>query len=141
MKTFTTSIFVPAKSKKEINLQEAIMLSHRLNTPVSLPELSHGSLDEVQEGEEFILVVNGEYQKHEIKMKAVGKVAGKMRLLFSEPEKDEVKRLAEWRFKDAHLSTIKNALYYQLKNFTIHDLRRLIRHAIGNSEKQLVSYR
>lgn len=141
MKTFTTSIFVPGYEKDKINLQEAMLLSHRLNTPVSLPETNHGSLDEIEEGEEFILVVNGPVHKHEIKMKGARKTWGALRLLFVEPEKEEVKRFAQWRIKGTHLTTLRNNQYYQLKNFTVQDLRRLIRHAVGNGERQLVSYR
>lgn len=141
MKTFTTSIFVPGWNKDKMNLQEAMILSHRLNSPVTLPETQHGSMDDIEEGEEFILIVNGETYKHEIKMKGARKVAGKLRLLFAEPEKEEVKRFAQWRIKGTFLNTLNNGQHYQLKNFTVHDLRRLIRHAVGNREKQLVQYK
>lgn len=141
MKKFTTSIFVPGKAKGELTLQESMILSHRLNSPVSLPLCNYGALDEIVEGEEFLLVVNGEHHKHEIKLKGIHKVGGKLRLAFSEPEKDEVKRFAEWRFKSQHLLTSNQRRSFQLKNFTVHDLRRLIRHAVANDERQLVTYR
>lgn len=141
MKKFTTSIFVPEKAKNDMPLQEALILSHRLNTPTALVLCDHGGMDDIVEGEEFILVVNGEHHKHEIKLKGVHKVGGKLRLAFSEPENAEVRRFAEWRLKSQYLLTANNKQTLQLKNFTVHDLRRLIRHAVGNSERQLVMYR
>lgn len=141
MKKFTTSIFVPGKTKKELTLNDAMVLGHRLNTPAVITLCEHGGLDEIVEGEEFILVVNGEHHKHEIKLKGTHKVGGKLRLAFSEPEKEEVKRFAEWRFKSQYLLTSNHRQSFQLKNFTVHDLRRLIRHAVGNGERQLVNYR
>lgn len=142
MNRFTTSIFVPALAKHEMTLVEALELAVKLNTPNSLvSDYYHGSMDDLKEGEEFILVVNGEKEKHEILMRGCNKVAGKLRLMFVEPEKEEVKRFAQWRFNNKHLDSIKNKTAYQLKGFTVQDLRRLIRHAVAGQERKMVSYR
>lgn len=142
MKTFTTSIFVPSVTKEEMNLIDSLELGSNLNKPVPLPDnLMHGGLDDVQEGEEFILVVNGLYERHEIKMRGCNKVAGKVRFMFTEPEKPEVFRFAQWRIKSPNLMSMKGGKELQLRNFGAQDLRRLIRHSIGNRERQMVEYR
>lgn len=142
MNTFSTPIFVPAKAKNEMTLVEALELASNLNAPVvSTSDIYHGAMDDLEEGEEFILVVNGEHHKHEILMRGCNKVGGKLRLMFVNPEKEEVKRLAQWRIPSKHLDTIKNKTAFQLKGFTVHDLRRLIKHCVTNNERQMVSYR
>lgn len=142
MKVFTTSIFVPETKKKETNLIKVMETDMRLNAPVALPsDLYHGGLDDIQEGEEFVLVVNGPHHKHEIKMKGCSRTAGKIRFMFTEPEKQEVYCFAEWRLKTTNLMSCKNKTQLQLRNFTASDLRRLIRHSVSNQERQLVKYR
>ncbi|QGH71964.1 hypothetical protein N1M2_101 [Klebsiella phage N1M2] len=142
MKTFTTSIFVPSVAKEEMNLIDRLELASNLNKPVNLPDnLMHGGLDDVQEGEEFILVVNGLHERHEIKMRGCNKVAGKVRFMFVEPEKPEVFRFAQWRLRSANLMSMKNGKELQLRNFSAQDLRRLIRHSVANQERKMVEYR
>lgn len=142
MQIFTTSIYVPAKKKKELTLLRVLEITTRLNTPVGLPsDLYHGGLDDIKEGDEFVLVVNGEEHKHEIKMRGCSKIGGKIRFMFVEPELPEVYRFAEWRLKPVNLMSCKNGSYLQLRNFSACDLRRLIRHSVANKERQMVKYR
>lgn len=143
MKKITTSIFVPSKSKNELPLGEVLQLATKLNTkryPLS-DDLGLGALDDVQEGEEFELVVNGEYEKHHILLKGINKVGGKLRLMVQDTSLPEVQRFLEWRLDRNKLMSSNKGKTLQLKNFTVEDLRRLIRHAFANQERSFVNYR
>lgn len=142
MKTFTTSIYVPHQTKAKMNLIDTLELAAELNNPVSLPsDLYHGGLDEVEVGEEFILIVNGTHHKHEIKMRGCNKVGGKVRFMFVDPSDEATYRLAEWRIKSVNLMKMKNGAELQLRNFGAQELRRLIRHSVAKRERNLVTYR
>lgn len=142
MKTFTTSIFVPETAKANTKLIDIMEWDQRLNRPkASSSDVIHGSMDDLVEQEEFSIFVNGQHHRHEIKMKVTSVASGKARVIFAEPEKDEVKRFAEWRVKGQHLISMNRGAYYQLRNFSIVDLRKLIRHAFSNRERELVTYR
>ncbi len=143
MKTFTTSIFVPAKTKAELNVMQEYELSAKLFNkaiPIS-DDLGTGALDELKGDEEFILIVNGQHEKHHLKMKVSSHSAGKPRLMFVEPELPEVKRFMEWRIDQTKRMAQKNGTQYQLRNFTTVDLRRLIRSAYAGGERHHVNYR
>lgn len=142
MKTFTTSIFVPPVAKEAMCLLEANELDYRLNRVVSLPsDLCHGGLDSVVQDEEFILIVNGLFERYEIKMKGFTKGSGKIFFMVSEPDLPEVYRFLQWRIKPTNLMSSNNGKRLQLRNFSVIELRRLIRHCLANKEKSLVTYR
>lgn len=142
MKTFSTPIFVPTKSKKEMSLIEMMTVEKRLNTPVNLPsDLYHGSLDDIGMEEEFEIVVNGQFEKHRIKMRACNNAGGKIRFMFVNPELPEVFRFAEWRIKSSFLMSTHKGTQLQLRNFSAPDLRRMIRHSVSNCERDMVTYR
>lgn len=142
MKSFTTSIFVPEKAINQLTLLDAEELKASLNKFNYLSsDECHGAMDDLEEREEFILFVNGQHHRHEIKMRVTSKASGKARLVFVEPNLPEVKRFAEWRVASKHLISMNRGAHYQLRNFSIEDLRRMIRHSISNKEKQLVTYR
>lgn len=142
MKTFTTSIFVPSVTKSEMTLLDVVEITERLSKPVSLPlDLATGGLDDIKEGDEFILVVNGAHERHEILMRGATNVSGKVRFMFVEPEKPEVYRFAEWRIKSTNLMSMKRGTELQLRNFSAPDLRRLIRHSFANGERNMIKYR
>lgn len=143
MKTFTTSIFVPSKSRHQMNAMEIAEMGYKISNrsrPIT-DELGTGALDDLQGEEQFILIVNGEKEKHEIKMKALTAGIGKTRLMVTEPDNPIVSRFLEWRIDSAKRMTQHNRTSYQLKNFTIEDLRRLIRTAHAQNERRLVAYR
>jgi hypothetical protein len=143
MKTITTSIFVPAKAKKEMNVLELTEMSYKVkNRAVAISDnLGTGVLDDLQADEEFTLVVNGECHKHEIKMKVLQKTSGKSRLMVMEPDLPEVRRLLEWRIDTSKIMSSNKGQKLQLKNFNTDDLRRLIRTVYANQERHLVNYR
>ena len=143
MKKITTSIFVPSKAKKEMPLGDALQLVTKLNTPrFSLSQdLGLGTLDDVKEGEEFELVVNGETEKHCISFRGINKVGGKLRLMVTNVSSPEAQRFLEWRLDRSKLMSSNKGKTLQLRNFTTEDLRRLIRHAFANQERSLVTYR
>jgi len=143
MKTFTTSIFVPSKSKKELTLLKTEELSQRLNKLrfSQGTTFGEGALDEIQENEEFVLIVNGEYERYSIRLKGINKCNGKLRLMVQEPALPEVRRFLEWRLDKSKVMSANKGALLQLKNFTTEDLRRLIRHALVNQERTLVNYR
>lgn len=143
MKKITTSIFVPSKTKNEIPLGEMLNLTSRLNIsrlPLST-DLGLGTLDDVKEGEEFELIVNGECEKYHIRLKGINKVGGKLRLMVQDTSLPEVQRFLEWRLDRSKLMSSNKGKVLQLRNFTTDDLRRLIRHAFSNEERTLVNYR
>lgn len=143
MKTFTTSIFVPAKFKAELNAMQEMEISRKLFNraiPIS-DDLGTGALDDLKSDEEFILIVNGEFEKHHLKMKVSAHCTGKPRLMFLEPELPEVKRFIEWRIDQTKRMVQKNKTQYQLRNFTTTDLRRLMRSAFAGREAAHVNYR
>jgi hypothetical protein len=143
MKKIATSIFVPSKTKNEMPLGEMLNMTSRLNIsrlPLS-NDLGLGTLDDVKEGEEFELVVNGECEKHHILLKGINKVGGKLRLMVQNTHSPEVQRFLEWRLDRNKLMSSNKGKVLQLKNFTTDDLRRLIRHAFANQERTLVNYR
>lgn len=142
MKTFTTYIFVPETAKANTKLIDIMEWDQRLNRPkASSSDVIHGAMDDLIEREEFSIFINGQHHRHEIKMKVTSTASGKARLIFTEPEKPEVKRFAEWRIKGSHLLSMNRGAYYQLRHFGIAELRKLIRHAISNKERELVTYR
>lgn len=125
-----------------MNLISLMTIDNRLNKPVGLPsDLYHGGLDDIEMEEVFTLVVNGEHEKHNIKLRACNKVGGKVRFMFLEPELPEVYRFAEWRIKSNFLMSTHKGKQLQLRSFTVNDLRRLIRHSVSNKECQMVTYR
>lgn len=143
MKKITTSIFVPSKTKNEMPLGEMLNLTSRLNIS-RLPlnnDLGLGTLDDVKEGEEFELIVNGECEKYHIRLKGINKVGGKLRLMVQDTSLPEVQRFLEWRLDRGKLMSSNKGKVLQLRNFTTDDLRRLIRHAFSNEERTLVNYR
>ena len=143
MKKITTSIFVPSKTKAELPLREVLELTSKLNTsrtPLS-NDLGLGTLDDVKEGEEFELIVNGECEKHHILLKGINKVGGKLRLMVQNTSSPEVQRFLAWRLDRSKLMSSNKGQTLQLKNFTTDDLRRLIRHAFANQERTFVNYR
>lgn len=143
MKKITTSIFVPSKTKNEIPLGEMLNLTSRLNISQLSPskDLGLGTLDDIKEGEEFELIVNGECEKHYILLKGINKVGGKLRLMVQNTDLPEVQRFLEWRLDRSKLMSSNKGKVLQLRNFTTDDLRRLIRHAFANQERTLVNYR
>lgn len=143
MKKITTSIFVPSKSKKEMSLSKVFELTTKLNTTrISLDkELGLGTLDDIKEGEEFELIVNGDHEKHHILLKGINKVGGKLRLMVQDTSLPEVQRFLEWRIDSNKLMSSNKGQVLQLRNFTVDDLRRLIRHAFANQERAFVNYR
>lgn len=142
MKTFTTSIFVPETAKANTKLIDIMEWNQRLSKPVPLfSDIMHGAMDDLVEREEFSIFVNGQHHRHEIKMLVTSTASGKARIIFAQPEKEEVKRFAEWRIKTSNLISLNRGSHYQLRNFGIQDLRRLICHARSNHEAQLVTYR
>ncbi|AEV89565.1 hypothetical protein OBP_128 [Pseudomonas phage OBP] len=73
MKTFTTSILVPAKLKAELNVMQQMEMSRKLatkNIPIS-DDLGTGALDDLVDGDEFVLIVNGEHEKHHLQNESV----------------------------------------------------------------------
>lgn len=143
MKTFTTSIFVPAKLKSELNAMQQYEIGIRLaNRNIAISDdLGTGGLDDLKDGEEFILVVNGPVEKHHLKMKVSAHSAGRPRLMFIDPELPEVRRFMDWRIDQTKRMAQKKGSQYQLRNFTTEDLRRLIRSAYAIGERNLVNYR
>lgn len=142
MKKFTTSIFVPPLTKEAMQLIEAGELHTRLNRVVGLPsDLCHGGLDSVVDNEEFILIVNGLFERHEIKMKGFTKGSSKVFFMVCEPDLPEVYRFLQWRIKPTNLMSSNKGKRLQLRNFSVIELRRLIRHCLANREKSLISYR
>lgn len=143
MKTFATSIFVPSKTKKELPLSKAEELTQRLNNQhfAHNTHFGEGALDDVKEDEEFVVMVNSDYERHEIHLKGTNKVGGKLRLMVKNPTLPEVRRFLEWRLDRSKVMSCNRGSMLQLKNFTTEDLRRLMRHAIANQERTLVTYR
>lgn len=143
MNTITTSIFVPAKTKNEMTLSAASDLDNKLNGAryLSSDDLGIGALDDLKEGDEFVLVVNGEHGKHEIKLRGTNSVTGKLRLIAVEPKKPEVQRFLMWRIPRQHLVSRNRGTELQLGRYTITDLRLLIRQAFARRERSLVNYR
>lgn len=142
MKTFTTSIYVPHQSKASMTRIDAMDLAADLERPVSMPaDLCHGALDEIKAGEEFIILVNGTHERHEIKMRGIHGGVGKVKFMLVEPTNPEVHRFAEWRVKHCHLMSMKNGTQLQLRNFGPTELRKMIRHSIAKRERNLVTYR
>lgn len=143
MKKITTSIFVPSRTRQEIPLIERMELMCRLNaqrTSIS-DDLGLGALDDIKEGEEFELIVNGETEKHCIVFKGINRCGGKIRLMIQNNQSPEAHRFLEWRFSPAQIMTSNRGKTLQLRNFTTDDLRRLIRYAYANRERTLVNYR
>ena len=143
MKTFNTTIFVPSKFKKEMNIMESTAMAMKLNRSLftSNKGLGIGALDHLLEEETFILVVNGEHEKYEIKLRVLQKNCSKTKLMVVEPESPEVKRFNEWRVEQSKTMSQNKGQKLQLKNFSVEDLRRLIRHAHTNQESSFVNYR
>lgn len=143
MKTFTTTILVPANSKAQLNAMQQMEMNMKMATrgiPIN-DDLGTGALDDLKDGDEFILVVNGEVEKHQLKMKVSAHAAGYPRLMFVEPQLPEVKRFIEWRVDQTKRMVMKGKTQYQLRNFTTEDLRRLIRSAYAMGERHRVNYR
>lgn len=143
MKTFTTSILVPAKLKAELNAMQQMEMGMKIankNIPIT-DDLGTGALDDLKDGEEFILVVNGEVEKHHLRMKVSAHCTGRPRLMMVEPGLPEVKRFIDWRIDQTKRMAQKNGSHYQLRNFTTEDLRRLIRSAYAAGERHRVKYR
>lgn len=142
MKTFTTSIYVPHTAKKDMNVVDVVAMETDLNKAPQLPtDLSHGGLDDIQLGEEFIIRVNGTHERHEIKMRGIHGGVGKVKFMFVDPSDPAVHRFAEWRIKKINLMGMKNGAELQLRDFGPIQLRRLMRHALAKGERNLVTYR
>lgn len=143
MKTFTTSIFVPAKSKAEMNVLERMEMERKIsNAKVAISDsLGMGALDDIEVDEHFTLVVNGEKEKHHIEVKRTQNTSGKARLMLVNPGLPEVRRFVEWRIDPSKIMSQHNGAKLQFKNFTVEDLRRIIRTAFSNGERRLVNYR
>ena len=142
MKTFTTSIYVPHTAKSEMTRIDAMDLAADLARTTPLPtDLAHGGLDEVKLGEEFVVLVNGTHERHEIKMRGIHGGVGRVKFMFVNPSDPAVRRFAEWRVKHENLMSMKNGAELQLRNYGAVELRRLMRHAIAKGERNLVSYR
>lgn len=143
MKTFTTSIFVPAKFPGQMNVMEKMETDRKFQNR-ALPindDLGTGALDSLESEEEFILIVNGQYEKHHIRMKASTHCAGKTRLMVVEPEKEEVRRFIAWRIDQSKRMSQNQGAKLQLRNFSVEDMRRLIRTAYAGQERKHVNYR